>query len=984
MSRIGSQRLRAALLARGVARLLLAVFVSGALLSAQDGTQPYVIRLRDDAVIEHMRRQPVAATRRMNLRNSEAVGYRALLAARQGMIRQRIESLTGAEVRERMDTVFNGLAVRLRPQDIASVAAFPEVAEIIPSILYHKVLDAAAPLVQLPAAWSTARIGGEFSAGAGIKIGVIDTGIDINHPMFQDGSLTPPPGFPVFTTPTASCPKSDQLFTNSKVIVARNYVSLLSILDLNCDAMDRDGHGTFVAGVAAGRRAQGPLANISGVAPKAFLASYKVFGTPGVNDNASLEAILKALDDATKDGMDIINLSLGAVASLPPAQDPLAQAVAAAVNAGITVVVAAGNEGPATGTIDSPGIAPEAITVGATTNSRVLANPLFVSGPEPLPPDLQLIAAIVSNGPAITFTIGPARLTEISTVDASASACSSLPSTALITQIALIPRGGCTFATKITNAWLAGAIAVVIYNNQFQQPAIAMDVGIANQIPSVMIGNREGTSLAGYLAAAGPSATGTLGAQQQAIPAAPNQVTSFSSVGPSTDFGIKPDLVAPGANIYSSEQRNFPGGAQFSSTGFGSTSGTSFSAPMVAGAAALVKQASPGFTPAQIKSVLVQTAAKVAVPISQDVTGVLATGNGLMDVAAALASPATAAPVSLNLGTNSPGSTLNKSQDIRIQNVTASTDTFTISQVASSGSALANLTPTPASFTLAPGAISVVAIQATSPQPITGTVEGVLTLQSQNTGRTLTIPYWGNFLRPSIDSNRAVNTASLFSGPVAVAAGSYITMFGSQLTAGAAASAMSVPLPTSLAGITVLVDGTKAPLHFVSPTQINLQVPQEVAGRSLTTLQIQLNGVASDAVLLSLATTGPGIFALNQAGTGRGAVLHSISHGVVGPGDPARRGEILEVYGNGFGPTVPFIATGQPTPFSPLSVATFMPSASLGGVPAPVLFAGLAPTFVGLYQVNIEVPADAPMGEVPLILTSNGVASNPVTISIGP
>jgi uncharacterized protein (TIGR03437 family) len=160
-------------------------------------------------------------------------------------------------------------------------------------------------------------------------------------------------------------------------------------------------------------------------------------------------------------------------------------------------------------------------------------------------------------------------------------------------------------------------------------------------------------------------------------------------------------------------------------------------------------------------------------------------------------------------------------------------------------------------------------------------------------------------------------------------------------------------------------------------------VPYEVAGRTLTTLQILLNGVSGPIAPLALAPTGPGIFAVNQAGTGRGAILHSASHNFVSSGDPARPGEILEAYVNGLGAIMPAVATGQAASSNPVSVVNVLPFASIGGVPATVRFAGLAPSFVGLYQVNIEVPANAPVGDDALVLISNGVASNPVTISIG-
>jgi len=975
-----------------LAGALLPWFFTGGTLLAQEQTQDYLVRLRDDPVIDHLRRQPAVQARRMNLQEDEATRYRSQLLARQGNLRRQIAALPLAEVRAQMDTVYNGLAVRLRPQDVAAVESLPEVAAVIPAILYHKVLDAAAALVQLPKAWSDARIGGEDNAGAGVRIAVIDTGIDINHPMLQDPSLVPPAGFPRFTAATLSCPASDQLFTNSKVIVARNYVRLLQNPDLNCDAMDRDGHGTFVSGIAAGHRRQAPLASIAGAAPKAFLGSYKVFGTPGVNDKTPDSALIKAIDDAVKDGMDIINISLGADIPLPPSLDELAQAVAAAVNAGVTVVAAAGNGGPATGTITSPGTSPAAITVGSTTNARLLANPLVISGPIAVPPEIQIIATLISNGPAITFDIGPAPLTDTITLDGASTACDPLPAASLTGRIALIRRGGCSFETKILYATFAGAIAVVIYNHHFQQPPTPMGVGLAVQIPSVMIGNTEGTALASYLAAVGPATTATLAARQQAIPTTANHVSSFSAAGPSTDFGIKPDLVAPGENIYSAAQQNFPAGLQYDATGFTSSSGTSFSSPLVAGAAALVKQTHPEFSPAQIKSALVQTAVPGVTPFADGVTGVLALGNGLMDADAALATPATVSPASISFGTNAPGSNLNQTTGLSITNVTSATDTFTITAPASSIGAPATLTATPASFTVAPGATTNISIRATSTQPIIGTVEGHLALVSQNTGQTLTIPYWGNFLLPRINTNGIVNAASLVSGPAPVAAGSLVSIFGIQMSSGTTVAAGATPLPTSLAGIRVLMRNLlnppllyeEAPLLFVSPTQIIAQVPQELAGLTSTTVRVVHNGNSSPAPPLTLAPTGPGIFAVNQTGSGAAAVLHASSRRPVSSRDPAKRNELLELYVNGLGATTLAVETGEPAPLNPLAQVIFLPTVTLGDMPAPVRFAGLAPSFVGLYQVNIEVPSNAPSGEVPLILTSNGVISNIVTISVAP
>src|SRR5262249_19428035 len=141
---------------------------------------------------------------------------------------------------------------------------------------------------------------GQNSAGVGIKIGMIDSGIDVNNPAFSD-SLPPVDGFPKFLT------GSDKQFTNAKVIVAKNYTVLLPDGG-DPDAHDRDGHGTGTALAAAGGPAATPYGPVNGVAPKAYLGNYKVLDANG----STSDVIAKAIDDAVADGMDVLNISLGA------------------------------------------------------------------------------------------------------------------------------------------------------------------------------------------------------------------------------------------------------------------------------------------------------------------------------------------------------------------------------------------------------------------------------------------------------------------------------------------------------------------------------------------------------------------------------------------------------------------------------------------------------------------------------------------------
>ncbi|MBF8305294.1 MAG: peptidase and subtilisin, kexin, sedolisin [Acidobacteria bacterium] len=962
---------------------ILGVLVFQGDLGAQGQVRHYIVMLREQSVAVHLARRRAALPLTVQPDDLDADSHRARLRAQQAALKRRIESKPQGRVRAQMETVFNGIVVTLREEDVASVQNLPEVEEVFPSLSYQKMLDAALPLADVPQAWANPGIGGEPNAGAGIRIAVIDSGIDVTHPMFQDASLTSPSGFPRFTASTSDCFNNDQQYTNSKVIVARNYVALLDSPDPNCDAQDRDGHGTFVAGIAAGRRVSAPLASLAGVAPKAFLGSYKVFGTPGTNDNASGAAIVKAIDDAVRDGMHVINLSLGAPTNNPPTRDPLALALAGAVEMGVTVVVAAGNEGPGTGTIASPGISPAAITVGATTSSRFFANPLTLTAPTPPPPELATIGALLGNGPRLTATAGPAQLVDVQRLDSTGAACSPLPAETLLGRMALIRRGECNFSTKIRNAFAAGAIAAILYNNLPGQPPILMDVESATQIPSAMIGNSEGVALKQFLAASGGIVQASLGAERRAIPTRPNEVTDFSSRGPSTDFGIKPDLSATGNSLYSAFQRNDPAGAQFDASGFGFASGTSFSAPLVAGAAALVKQVFPQFTPAQVKSALVSTAAKVVSDPSGKPPSILSHGNGVLAAAAALSTPATVSPVSISFGARQPGTLLNSTNNLTVTNVATITDSFRVSVTGLQGTAGVTVTVSPADFVLGGGETRTLAVTATSSEPLNGTIEGYLFIQSQTTQRTITVPYWGTFLLPQVSPGGTVNAASIAVGPSTVAAGSLVSIFGTHL-ANETAGAVTLPLPKSLGGVRVLMDDTVLPLLSVSPLQINAQVPVELSGRGFTTLTVRLNGVTSGSMTVPLSPAAPGIFTVNHSGSGQGAVVHASDFSLVTAQRPARGGEFLAVFATGLGATTPSVSSGSPASSSTLAVTQITPTATIAGMAAPVRFSGMAPGFVGLYQVNLEVPAGVPGGQQTLILTSNGINSNSVTIAIGP
>ena len=219
-----------------------------------------------------------------------------------------------------------------------------------------------------------------------------------------------------------------------------------------------------------------------------------------------------------------------------------------------------------------------------------------------------------------------------------------------------------------------------------------------------------------------------------------------------------------------------------------------------------------------------------------------------------------------------------------------------------------------------------------------------------------------------------------------IAPGGIASVFGGALSA-SSQSATNYPLPRSLGASSLMLDEFSAPLFFASPTQLNFQVPWELAGRNVVRATV-LNGAAiSNVVSVSLGTYSPGLFTVG--GTRQGAVLISGTASLAAPTDsyvgarPVGRGEYVSIFCAGLGPVTNTPTSGDAAKENPLSATTLYPAVSIGGIAASVSFAGLAPGFVGLYQVNVQVPAAAPTGNtIALLLTVGGVTSNTVTIAI--
>ena len=225
-----------------------------------------------------------------------------------------------------------------------------------------------------------------------------------------------------------------------------------------------------------------------------------------------------------------------------------------------------------------------------------------------------------------------------------------------------------------------------------------------------------------------------------------------------------------------------------------------------------------------------------------------------------------------------------------------------------------------------------------------------------------------------------VNAASFAPVGNPLAPGELFSIFGSGL-ATQSLGAASFPLPTTLGGVQVTVNGTAVPLIAVSSGQVSAVVPYAATGSKVTVV-VNNNGRLSNAVDVPLARTAPGIFSLNTSGAGSGVVLHA-DYTLVTAASPAKHGETVLIYLTGLGATSPPVGDGLPAPSSNLSLVTTDLGAYIGGNVAPVAFKGLAPGFAALYQINITVPSNAPSGSnIPLAIGTADAFHDQVDIAI--
>lgn len=553
---------------------------------------------------------------KLSVTASASRAYLNYLADQQAAFGQALSrQVPSASIDYRYQIVFNGVAMAVDPDEAANLLKLPGVKNVYPDRLVYGAVDGSIDLIQAPAAW--ADLGGQSEAGRGIFVAVIDTGIRPENPMFSGAGFTMPPGFPKGYC--ATNPDDPTFQCNNKLVAARVYnmpsephpAEVMTPLDIN-------GHGSHVAGVAVGNPinldlGQGSPTPISGVAPAAYLMVYKALfhvtdpeRTDGVGAGS---ALLAALNDAVADGADVINNSWGSLPQEPndPGETPYAEAVTNATKAGVLAVFSAGNNGPDAGTIVCPACVEDALAVAASTTTRLDTETFDLTGPGTVPATLTGLGVWPGDGPALTPSL-EGSLKYAGTIDpANSEGCQPFPANAFANSLALIQRGTCTFVTKVTNAANAGAIAVIVFKITAGPPTTM--IGLEETlIPSVMISQNDGEALRDWLIAH-PDATGRINPEVSRVKndTWPDFVAGFSSVGPNIfdPSLLKPDITAPGVSIlsaYSPDNPDTPG------KNFEYKYGTSMAAPHVTGAAALMLQLHPTWTPYQIKTALTSTA----------------------------------------------------------------------------------------------------------------------------------------------------------------------------------------------------------------------------------------------------------------------------------------------------------------------------------------------------------------------------------------
>jgi subtilisin family serine protease len=659
------------------------------------------------------------------------------------------------------NTLFNGFSIQVAPSQLGKLSRIAGVKAIYPVETIK--LPEGSQTIDPELATALAMTGADVAqselgfTGAGVKVAVMDTGVDYDHPdlggCFGPGCRVAY-GYDLVGDAYNADPSS----------LAYNPTPVPDAYPDDCN-----GHGTHVSGIIGADGA------VVGVAPGVTFGAYRVFGCSG---STTGDIMIAAMERALADDMDVLNMSIGSAFMTWP-QYPTAAAADRLVNKGMVVVASIGNSG-ANGlySAGAPGVGNKVIGVASFDNSHVQLNTFTVT-----PAGITAGYGNAAGAPPAP-TSGSLPLDKTGTPTTTNDACSPLPAGSMVGKAVLIRRGACTFYTKAFNAQNAGAAAVVLYNNSAGRfsPTVAGSPAIT--IPVVAVSDTEGVAINNAIAS-GAQTLNWQSTQGTFVNPTGGLISSFSSYGMNAELTLKPDIGAPGGLIRST----YP----LEAGGYATISGTSMSSPHVAGAVALLLEAKPN-TPSQAVRGILQNSADPknwwGNPGLGFLDNVHRQGAGMLDIDDAILATTKIEPGKISAGESQAGP---YTQTLSIENKGASAVTYDLTYVNALSTGANTFTPSfttsnatvsfgASSVTVAAGAAaSVTATIVPATAPVGGQYGGYIVFTPQGGGQVYRVPfagYIGDYQAKAVFAGGfpylgKLNSCTLLRGNECYGAGSY-------------------------------------------------------------------------------------------------------------------------------------------------------------------------------------------------------------------
>jgi minor extracellular serine protease Vpr len=580
--------------------------------------------------------------------------------------------------RRSFDVLWNGLSINISPSQLSTLSRISGVKAIYP--VQKIAIEQASTPSQPDLSTAIQMTGADFVqntlgyTGQGIRVGVIDTGIDYNHPAFGGNGVAE---------------LDSHTFPQGRVVGGYDFVGDGYDSSGNAAAQvphpdaypdDCAGHGSHVAGII------GANGGVKGVAPGVTFYAYRVFGCTGTTDS---DVMIAAMERALADGVQVVNMSIGAAFQTWP-QYPTAQASDRLVNKGVVVVASIGNSG-ANGIYSggAPGVGQKVIGAASVDNTFNKQKAFSIT------PDGRLVGFNEATAAPPSPSSGTAGIARWSNTLVANDGCNgTVPANSMSGRVALIRRGTCSFFEKSLNAQNAGAVAVVLFNNVAGSvnPTVAGATPIT--IPVVAITAADGATINTRLNSGNVDLT--WGTQTVSVPSATGGlISSFSSYGLAADLSMKPDISAPGGNIFSTYPLELGG--------FTSLSGTSMASPHVAGVVALYLQAHPHTSSQAMRSIL-QNSASPGLwwgnPGLGFLDNVQRQGAGLVKADKAILATTSVEPGKLSLGESQSGPSV---QTLHVSNNGNNVVTYALSHAPALATGPDSYTP---AFFAAPSSVS--------------------------------------------------------------------------------------------------------------------------------------------------------------------------------------------------------------------------------------------------------------------------------------